>query len=52
MTEYNLEKDHKELKKLIKSWELRIDKLIENPDDQEALNDLENISDEMMSINI
>jgi len=44
--------DHRELKKQIKEWELRIDKLINNPDDGEALRELENISHEMMSINI
>jgi hypothetical protein len=49
---YSFKQDHAELKKQIKDWETRIDALIDNPDDQEALNELENISHEMMTVNI
>ena len=49
---YNTKKDLEEIKKQIKTWELRIDEIINNPKHQEALTDLEAISHEMMSINI
>ncbi|MGB4966325.1 MAG: hypothetical protein WBO77_04450 [Microgenomates group bacterium] len=41
-----------DIKKQIKDWELRIDELIINPDADKALQELENISHEMMAINI
>ncbi len=41
-----------DIKKQIKDWELRIDELIVNPDADRALQELENISHEMMAINI
>lgn len=50
--DYDIAKDHAEIKKQIKDWELRIDALINNPDDDEALRELEAISHEMMAINM
>ena len=46
-----IEHDHVQLKEQIKDWERRIDALINNPDDQEALAELENISHEMYTVN-
>lgn len=51
---YNLKKDHTEIKKQIKNWEIRLDEIVvklmkSNP---EVSNDIEEITYEMMSINI
>ena len=58
--EYNLKADHEALKKQVKAWELKIDKLTNileiNPTNSleysTALEDLTSISEEMMAINI
>ena len=35
----------------IKTWELKIDDIINNPDDQEALADVQEVSNQMMLVN-
>lgn len=62
MKEYNLEKDHEAIKKQIKGWENQLDKVVgwildardmdDTLDTQEIADLLENMSQEMMSINI
>ena len=58
MQEYNLEKDHASIKKQIKDWEMSIDEIAtclrddDVEDHYDCLSDLEQISQEMMAINI
>ena len=55
MQEYDLEKDHAEIKKQIKHWEKRIDAILANPNvllDSRVGEELEQMSQEMMEINI
>lgn len=58
MSEYDLEQDHKALKKQIKQWELALDRVVDCIGDDETqrhydcIADLESISNEMMAVNI
>lgn len=56
MPEYSLEQDHANIKKQIKEWEIKIDRIIrEYPTPElpeEVAYTLENLSHEMMAINI
>ena len=57
---YNLKKDHAEIKKQIKGWELTLDDVLKKYNDGDCdpitisnfMRDIEQMSQEMMSINI
>ena len=54
--EYSVEQDHKDIKEQIKSWEQKIDSFVRELSDDTAniediVNELENMSHEMMAIN-
>lgn len=59
MRKYSLKKDHAEIKKQIKEWERRVDEIVKDlprattkKKRDELINELENISHEMMAVNI
>lgn len=59
MKKYNLAEDHREIKKQIKEWELELDSIVDKLLSMEVsnalvtyTNTLEDISNEMMAINI
>lgn len=55
MLEYKLSEDHANLKRQIKDWELRIDRLLSDDSvaiDSRSGDELVNISEEMMAVNI
>jgi hypothetical protein len=51
---YSLKKDHTAIKKHIKEWEIAIDGIVRCPDRkcEDCMSELEDISHEMMAINL
>jgi hypothetical protein len=56
--EYDIVKDHEDIKEQIKDWEKRVDSLIimllgsDDVSKEDLINELENLSQEMCAINI